>query len=93
LAGHGILIFPDCRTDKVSDEAPEITAPRQLLLFSLLFLNGGLMRFPTSFRRPRHINAAALEPAGRINKFSLDSMLILASRGGLKTKIDVRSAA
>ena len=30
---------------------------------------------------------------GRINKFSLDTLLILATRAGLKVKIDVRSAA
>jgi predicted XRE-type DNA-binding protein len=30
---------------------------------------------------------------GRINKFSLDALLILATRAGLKVKIDVRSAA
>jgi predicted XRE-type DNA-binding protein len=30
---------------------------------------------------------------GRINKFSLDALLTLASRAGLKVKIDVRSAA
>ena len=30
---------------------------------------------------------------GKINKFSLDTLLTLASRAGLKVKIDVRSAA
>jgi predicted XRE-type DNA-binding protein len=30
---------------------------------------------------------------GKINKFSLDALLILATRAGLKVKIDVRSAA
>jgi predicted XRE-type DNA-binding protein len=30
---------------------------------------------------------------GKINKFSLDAMLILATRAGLKIKIDIRSAA
>jgi predicted XRE-type DNA-binding protein len=30
---------------------------------------------------------------GKINKFSLDTLLILATRAGLKVKIDVRSAA
>jgi predicted XRE-type DNA-binding protein len=30
---------------------------------------------------------------GKINKFSLDSLLTLATRAGLKVKIDVRSAA
>lgn len=30
---------------------------------------------------------------GRINKFSLDTLLTLATRAGLKVKIDVRAAA
>lgn len=30
---------------------------------------------------------------GKINKFSLDTLLTLATRAGLKVKIDVRSAA
>jgi predicted XRE-type DNA-binding protein len=30
---------------------------------------------------------------GRINKFSLDALMTLASRAGLKIKLDVRSAA
>ncbi len=30
---------------------------------------------------------------GKINKFSLDTLMTLASRAGLKVKIDVRSAA
>jgi predicted XRE-type DNA-binding protein len=30
---------------------------------------------------------------GKINKFSLDTLLTLASRAGLKVRIDVRSAA
>ena len=30
---------------------------------------------------------------GKINKFSLDALLSLATRAGLKVKIDVRSAA
>jgi predicted XRE-type DNA-binding protein len=30
---------------------------------------------------------------GKFNKFSLDTLLTLASRAGLKVKIDVRSAA
>src|SRR6266576_3712387 len=30
---------------------------------------------------------------GKINKFSLDTLLALASRAGLKVKLDVRSAA
>jgi predicted XRE-type DNA-binding protein len=30
---------------------------------------------------------------GKINKFSLDSLLTLATRAGLKVRIDVRSAA
>ena len=30
---------------------------------------------------------------GRINKFSLETLLVLATRAGLKVKIDVRSAA
>jgi predicted XRE-type DNA-binding protein len=30
---------------------------------------------------------------GKINKFSLETLLTLATRGGLKVKIDVRSAA
>jgi predicted XRE-type DNA-binding protein len=30
---------------------------------------------------------------GKINKFSLDTFLTLATRAGLKVKIDVRSAA
>jgi predicted XRE-type DNA-binding protein len=30
---------------------------------------------------------------GKINKFSLDTLLILAMRTGLKVKLDVRSAA
>jgi len=30
---------------------------------------------------------------GKINKFSLDALLTLATRAGLKVKIDVRSAA
>jgi predicted XRE-type DNA-binding protein len=30
---------------------------------------------------------------GKINKFSLDTLLTLAARAGLKVKIDVRSAA
>jgi predicted XRE-type DNA-binding protein len=30
---------------------------------------------------------------GKINRFSLDTLLILATRAGLKVKIDVRSAA
>jgi predicted XRE-type DNA-binding protein len=30
---------------------------------------------------------------GKINKFSLDTLLSLATRAGLKVKIDVRSAA
>ena len=30
---------------------------------------------------------------GRINKFSLDTLLTLAVRAGLKVKIDIRSAA
>lgn len=30
---------------------------------------------------------------GKINKFSLDTLLVLATRAGLKVKIDVRSAA
>jgi predicted XRE-type DNA-binding protein len=30
---------------------------------------------------------------GKINKFSLDTLMILATRAGLKVKIDVRSAA
>ena len=30
---------------------------------------------------------------GKINKFSLDALLILATRAGLKVRIDVRSAA
>jgi predicted XRE-type DNA-binding protein len=30
---------------------------------------------------------------GKINKFSLDTLLTLASRAGLKVKIDIRSAA
>ena len=32
-------------------------------------------------------------PHGKINKFSLDALLTLATRAGLKVKIDVRSAA
>jgi predicted XRE-type DNA-binding protein len=31
--------------------------------------------------------------SGKINKFSLDTLLTLATRAGLKVKIDVRSAA
>ena len=30
---------------------------------------------------------------GKINKFSLDTLLTLATRAGLRVKIDVRSAA
>jgi predicted XRE-type DNA-binding protein len=30
---------------------------------------------------------------GKINKFSLDTLLTLASRAGLKIKLDIRSAA
>ncbi|MFZ1102959.1 MAG: XRE family transcriptional regulator [Hyphomicrobiaceae bacterium] len=30
---------------------------------------------------------------GKINKFSLDALLTLATRAGLKVKIDIRSAA
>src|SRR5262249_32517222 len=30
---------------------------------------------------------------GKINKFSLDTLLMLATRAGLKVKIDIRSAA
>jgi predicted XRE-type DNA-binding protein len=30
---------------------------------------------------------------GKINKFSLDTLMTLATRAGLKVKIDVRSAA
>jgi len=30
---------------------------------------------------------------GKINKFSLDTLLTLATRAGLKVKIDIRSAA
>jgi predicted XRE-type DNA-binding protein len=30
---------------------------------------------------------------GRINRFSLDALLTLATRAGLKVKIDIRSAA
>jgi predicted XRE-type DNA-binding protein len=30
---------------------------------------------------------------GKINKFSLDALLTLATRAGLKVKVDVRSAA
>jgi predicted XRE-type DNA-binding protein len=30
---------------------------------------------------------------GRINKFSLDTLLILATRAGLKVKVEIRSAA
>ena len=30
---------------------------------------------------------------GKINEFSLDALLILAARAGLKVRIDVRSAA
>jgi predicted XRE-type DNA-binding protein len=32
-------------------------------------------------------------PHGKINKFSLDTLMTLATRAGLKIKIDVRSAA
>ena len=30
---------------------------------------------------------------GKINKFSLDTLLILATRAGLKIKIEIRAAA
>ena len=30
---------------------------------------------------------------GKINKFSLDALMTLATRAGLKVKIDIRSAA
>jgi predicted XRE-type DNA-binding protein len=30
---------------------------------------------------------------GKVNKFSIDTLLVLATRAGLKIKIDVRSVA
>ena len=55
------------------------------------FAQTGVRNFLTNLAYPKVIINDLLQ--GQINKFSLDTLMTLATRAGLKIKINVRSAA
>jgi len=80
------------------EDSPEEAATMKLRSNVMIAINGTVRRWNTTQARAARrlgITQPRLNDLlrGKINKFSLDTLLTLATRAGLKVKIDVRAAA
>ena len=80
------------------EDSPKEAATMKLRSNVMIAINGTVRRWNTTQARAARrlgITQPRLNDLlrGKINKFSLDTLLTLATRAGLKVKIDVRAAA
>jgi predicted XRE-type DNA-binding protein len=80
------------------EDSPEEAATMKIRSNVMIAINNTVRRWNTTQARAARrlgITQPRLNDLlrGKINKFSLDTLLTLATRAGLKVKIDVRAAA
>jgi predicted XRE-type DNA-binding protein len=80
------------------EDSPEEAAMMTMRSNAMIAINEEVRRWKTTQARAAR-RLGVTQPRlndllqGKINKFSLDTLLTLATRAGLKVKVDVRSAA